>query len=94
MRTISLKVAGSTFQIRSDADEEYVEKLAVQVSERFSAIARRGPRQDHDFRAMTMVAIALLDELSTSQRQMTALESSTKSFVARIIDKIDGFLSQ
>ena len=93
MRTISIKVAGNTFQIRSDANDEYVEKLAGEISERFVSIKPKGPRADHDFRAMTMVAISLLDELTTTKQKYSSLKEKARKFASQMIDRIENLLS-
>ena len=53
-------MAGQSFQIRSDAEEDYVRQLAADVTARFVGLREKGPRHNQDFKAMAMVAIGLL----------------------------------
>ena len=93
MRSINITVAGQTFQIRSDAEEEYVKELASEISERFTTIRRNGVRQGQQFKAMSMVAIALLDELTHLKSQHSDLRDQAKQFATLMISRIDEFLS-
>ena len=94
MRSISINVAGHRLQIRSDAEEEYVQGLAEEITKRFSSIRPRGQRQDQSFRAMTMVAIALLDELRSARESHDSLREKAREFAANMIGLIDGLLEQ
>jgi cell division protein ZapA (FtsZ GTPase activity inhibitor) len=94
MKTISVKVGGRSFQIRSDAKAEHVRNLAAQVTERYNAIEKRGPRADQEFRTMAMVAIVLLDELTEAEEQRDKMRERAREFASSMIDKIDDILSR
>ncbi|MCP4599506.1 MAG: cell division protein ZapA [Proteobacteria bacterium] len=93
MRSTKITVAGRTFQIRSDAGEDYIRHLTEELNERFNAIKRSGVRQDQEFKAIAMVAIALLDELTKSKERCTSIQTKAKEFAAQMIEKIDELLS-
>ena len=93
MRSINITVAGQSFEIRSDAEEDYIRRLAADVTTRFVALREKGPRHNQDFKAMSMVAIGLLDELSSAKKQSESIQEKTKSFAMRMISKIDKILS-
>lgn len=93
MRSISITVAGQNFKIRSDADDQYLHDLAKEVTKRFSAISKDGSRRDQEFKAMAMVAIALLDELNTMNGKYKSVQTKAKHFATQMIDRIDALLS-
>ena len=92
MRTISINIAGTNFQIRSDLDEDYVETLAGEITERFSAIKPKGARAEQDLRAMTLVALGVLDDLHKTRTKHQALRKKTREFVQRMISRLDRLL--
>jgi cell division protein ZapA (FtsZ GTPase activity inhibitor) len=94
MKTISVNVGGRTFQIRSDADPSRVKELAAQVTERYAAIDKRGPRGDQEFRAMAMVAIVLLDELLEARSKRDEVRRNAREFAAAMIERIDEILAR
>ena len=93
MRSINITVAGQSFQIRSDAEEDYVKQLAQEITERFVALREKGPRHNQDFKAMAMVAIGLLDELSSAREESKSVREKSRSFATRMISKIDKLLA-
>ena len=92
MRTISINIAGTNFQIRSDLEEEYVEKLAAEITENFNAIKPKGARAEQDLRAMTLVALGVLDDLHKARNKNQVLRKKTREFVQRMITRLDGLL--
>lgn len=93
MRSLNITVAGKTFQIRSDANEEYLKGLASEITERFIAIKRTGSRQEQEFKAMSMVAISLLDDLNNSRKSAASVRDKARRFAEQMIAKIDELLS-
>jgi len=92
MRPINITVAGQVFQIRSDAGDEYLKSLASQVTERFQQISKKGGQQNQEFKAMAMVAMGLLDELTTARKRHESLEQKAREFASRMITTIDQLL--
>jgi cell division protein ZapA (FtsZ GTPase activity inhibitor) len=94
MKSISIKVGGHSFQIRSDADEAHLRALADDVNERFASIEKRGPRASQEFRAMAMVAILMADELFEARQQGKEIREKARAFAAGLIERIDELLSR
>ena len=92
MRTYKITVNGHSFEVKSDAPEEQLQKLATDVEDRFRALKKSNARSDQDFMIMSMVAVSLLDELNQSKKKFETVFESTKTFTQRLIDKIDEFL--
>ena len=92
MRTIPITIAGTNFQIRSDLDEEYVEKLAAEITDRFNSLKPKGARSEQDLRAMSLVALGVLDELHKSSDRHQQLRRKTREFVQRMVSRLDGLL--
>ncbi len=95
MKTQSITVAGRSFKIKSDADEDHITKLADEISTRFRSFKLRstGPRAEQDILAMAMVSIALLDELATSKKDYETLLKKTEEFSKKMISRIDELLT-
>ncbi len=93
MRAFKITVGGRTFQIRSDADEEYLLGLAREIDNRFQSIKRSGMRQDQEFKAMAMVAIGLLDEMTSTKKSYESIREKAKQFASQMIGRIDALLS-
>jgi cell division protein ZapA (FtsZ GTPase activity inhibitor) len=93
MRSYTIAVGGHSFQIRSDADSEHVKQLVDEVSARFDAIDKKGPRAEQEFRALAMVAIVLMDELWDARKQREEIRENTRAFAQRLIARIDEVLT-
>ena len=93
MRSINITVAGQSFQIRSDAEEEYLKQLAEEITSRFLVLKEKGPRHNQDFKAMAMVAIGLLDELDTAKQARESVQKKAELFADQMISKIDKLLA-
>lgn len=92
MKSISVQICGHSFQIRSDADAEHVRALADEITERFNAIEKRGPRTEQEFRAMAVLAVVMLDELYQARADLDALRRQARSFAEGLLGRIDDLL--
>ena len=92
MQAYTIKVGDQSFQIRSDADEDHVKNLAREVTDRYKAIDKKGPRASQEFRAMAMVAIVLLEELDSMIESRDNLKKQSREFAEKMIAKIDAIL--
>jgi cell division protein ZapA (FtsZ GTPase activity inhibitor) len=92
MQAYTIKVGDQSFQIRSDADEDHVNNLAREVTERYRAIDKKGPRASQEFRAMAMVAIVLLEELYSTSKSRDNLRKQSREFAQKMIARIDAIL--
>jgi cell division protein ZapA (FtsZ GTPase activity inhibitor) len=93
MRSYTIVIGGHSFQIRSDADADHVKQLVDEVSARFEAIEKKGPRAEQEFRALAMVSIVLLDELLEAQTQRDAVREGARRFAEHMIERIDAVLA-
>lgn len=93
MRSLDITVAGQTFQIRSDADEDYIQRLAREITQRFGAVKKSTLRQNQELKAMSMVAIALLDELISERKHSAEIKAKARDFATQLIAKIDDLLA-
>jgi cell division protein ZapA (FtsZ GTPase activity inhibitor) len=93
MRSYTIAIGGHSFQIRSDADADHVKQLADEVSARYDAIEKKGPRVEQEFRALAMVAIVLVDELLDAQKQRDEVRESARAFAQQMIARIDEVLA-
>jgi cell division protein ZapA (FtsZ GTPase activity inhibitor) len=93
MRSYTVSLGGHTFQIRSDADAEHVKNLTDEVARRFALLDKKGPRGSQEFRAMSMVAIVLLDELMDMARQRDEIRDKAREFAENLIGRIDDALA-
>jgi len=92
MQTYTIKVGDQSFQIRSDADEDHVRNLAREVTERYRAVDKKGPRASQEFRAMAMVAIVLLEELGSTSESRDNLRKQAREFARKMIARIDAII--
>jgi cell division protein ZapA (FtsZ GTPase activity inhibitor) len=100
MRQVRVIIAGQNFQIRSDAEEEHIQALANEITQRFNAMVKRGPRQSPDVKALAMISMSLLDELlnikqelALTKRERKHLQVKVRQFADRIVEKIDLLLT-
>ena len=92
MRTYKITVGGHSFEVKSDAPEAHLQALAHKVEERFRALKKSNARSDQDFMIMSMVAVALLDELNQTKEKFETLFESARGFTLGLIDHIDELL--
>ena len=93
MKTYEITIGRETFPIKSDASEEHVKALAKTIQDRFDQMnTRRGPRASQAFRAMTMVALVLLDELQELEAQHKSLKRDAMEIATRLNSRIDAIL--
>jgi cell division protein ZapA (FtsZ GTPase activity inhibitor) len=92
MRSYTVAIGGHTFQIKSDADADHVKKLVDELSARYDEIEKKGPRAEQEFRALSMTAIVLLDELWDARARADAIRESARRFASTMIERIDAVL--
>jgi cell division protein ZapA (FtsZ GTPase activity inhibitor) len=94
MKTYTISVAGQSFQIRSDATEEHLHKLAGDITERFRKLKTGSSTGDQGFKAMSMVAVSILDELLTTRAEKESIRQSAREFAENMIATIDELLKR
>ncbi len=77
--SIRVEIAGESYTLRADADEEYTRRCAALVDERMSAVAEQGGVSAKN--AAILAALSLSDELL---RQRAQLSDRMEALTARI----------
>lgn len=90
-RTIKIHVAGQPYQVRSDADESYVQSLAAYVNSRVDAL--KGGRQVATQSDVVLAALQLADELAAHRREQTRLRVQVREHAERMLRNL-GRLTQ
>ena len=90
-RTIKIHVAGQPYQVRSDADESYVQSLAAYVNSRVDAL--KGGRQVATQSDVVLAALQLADELAAHRREQTRLRGKVREHAERMLKNL-GRLTQ
>ena len=83
-RTIKVHIAGQPYQVRSDADEAYVQSLAEMVNGRVAALL--GNRQVATQSDMVLTALQLADELEHERGAQKVLRSQVRDHARRMLD--------
>lgn len=83
-RTIKVHIAGQPYQVRSDADEVYVQTLAEMVNGRVQALL--GNRQVATQSDMVLTALQLADELEHERGAQRTLRSLVRDHAKRMLD--------
>ncbi|MDD5308760.1 MAG: cell division protein ZapA [Deltaproteobacteria bacterium] len=94
MKSLTITVAGQSLQIRSDANEEHLKRLADEVNSRYTAIQKKGPRASQEFRAMALAAITLADDLIAAQERSEIIRAEARKFAESLVARIDEMLAR
>lgn len=73
----------------SDADEDYLERLASIVNERVQALGPKAARAATPAQLLAVVALGLAEDLDASERRRANLEAKTRQVVGAAIRRID-----
>lgn len=83
-RTIKILIAGQPYQVRSDADEAYVQNLAEFVNTRVSALL--GNRHVATQSDMVLTALQLADELQNERQAQARLRGQVRHHSQRMLE--------
>ena len=73
----------------SDADENYLQRLADIVNERVQALGPKAARSATPAQLLAVVALGLAEDLEASERRHSMLETKTRQVVGAAIRRID-----
>lgn len=73
----------------SDADENYLQRLADIVNERVDALGPKAARSASPAQLLAIVALGLAEELQATERRYGAIEAKTRQVVGAAIRRID-----
>ena len=88
-RTVHIDIAGARYRMSSDADENYLQRLADIVNERVQALGPKAARSATSAQLLAVVALGLAEDLEASERRHSALEAKTRQVVGAPIRRID-----
>lgn len=86
--SLSVRIAGQRFTIRSDADEAYVQSLAEYVDERLDEV-HRGTRMVAPHRQAILAALNIADELFQEKEQRAVLRQEVSKRSSAIMARLD-----
>lgn len=88
-RTVQIEIAGARYRMSSDADENYLQRLADIVNERVDALGPKAARSASPAQLLAIVALGLAEELQATERRHGAIEAKTRQVVGAAIRRID-----
>ena len=88
-RTVQIEIAGARYRMSSDADENYLQRLADIVNERVRALGPKAARTASPAQLLAVVALGLAEELEAAEQRRGALETKTRQVVDAAIRRID-----
>jgi cell division protein ZapA (FtsZ GTPase activity inhibitor) len=88
-KTITLDIAGASYRMNVDADEEHLRKLAEIVNDRVAALGPNAAQRATPAQLLAMVALGLADEWLTSSARVRAVEDTTRRAIVNAIARID-----
>ena len=88
-RTVQIEIAGARYRMSSDADENYLQRLADIVNDRVRALGPKAARAASPAQLLAVVALSLAEDLEAAERRQEALETRTRQVVGAAIRRID-----
>jgi cell division protein ZapA len=88
-RTVQIEIAGARYRMSSDADENYLQRLADIVNERVRALGPKAARSASPAQLLAVVALGLAEELEVAEQRRGVLEAKTRQAVGAAIRRID-----
>jgi len=92
-KMITVNIYGQDYMLKSDADEEYINKIAKIVEDRMKDIENTGlDPNSQQLKIVVLAAMNIADELLQSERKknklITKIETKSNSFIEYIDDRI------
>ncbi len=88
-RATTVRIGGSDYRIRSDADEDHLHYLASIIDQKMQDRAHRSGRSAASTQLLVMVALELADELVSARSKQASLEQNVRHTIERAISRID-----
>lgn len=93
-KMITVNIYGQDYMLKSDADEEYINKIAKIVEDRMKDIENTGlDPNSQQLKIVVLAAMNIADELLQSERKknklITKIETKSNSFIEYIDDRIN-----
>ena len=90
-RLVSVKIAGSTLTIRTDASQDYVDRLQKYVNEKIEEVqpeVRNLPLKS----ALALAALSIADDYFSSEESRQKLDDNVRQRLKRILLRLDAAL--
>ena len=93
-KMITVNIYGQDYMLKSDADEEYINKIAKIVEDRMKDIENTGlDPNSQQLKIVVLAAMNIADELLQSEgkknKLITKIETKSNSFIEYIDDRIN-----
>jgi len=88
-KTITLDIAGASYRMQVDADEDHLRRLADIVNERVQALGPKAMQRATPAQLLVMVALGLADDWQTAETRARSVEDTTRKALANAIERID-----
>jgi cell division protein ZapA len=88
-KTITLDIAGASYRMNVDADEEHLKRLADIVNERVAALGPKAQQRASPAQLLVMVALGLADDWLLETERAKNVEETTRKAIVNAIARID-----
>ena len=88
-KPIKVSIMGQEYNIRTDADQNYIKKVAKFVEDRMKEIQNAAPDTTSQLRIAVLVAMNVTDEYFTIKRQKNEVVDKLESKTIAMSDFID-----
>jgi len=87
-KTILVRIMGEEYPIKSDADSEYLIKLAQYVEEKIIAISSK-TKLPQRLKSEVLAALLIADEYFTEKKKNAEIEQKLNKLMAHIEENLD-----
>lgn len=88
-KAITLDIAGASYRMNVDADEEHLKRLADIVNERVAALGPKAQQRASPAQLLVMVALGLADDWLLETERAKNVEETTRKAIVNAIARID-----
>ena len=88
-KTITLDIAGASYRMNVDADEQHLRRLAEIVNERVAKLGPKAAQKATPAQLLAMVALGLADDWLTVSNRVRTVEDTTRRAIVNAIARID-----
>jgi cell division protein ZapA (FtsZ GTPase activity inhibitor) len=91
--TARIRLLGEDLTLKGEADAAYLERLASEMDVMLKRMSSDLNLQNQPTKAVLLVAVNLLDELTRLKEKYSSLESGTQSAASQMLKKIEHTLT-
>jgi len=89
---VKTEIFGTSYTIRTDADEEYVKKIAQSINNRMTKIAEKAPDLP-SLKIAVLCLIETMDDLLRADEKLKEIENELSNKTTELINRIEEKLS-